>query len=218
MINTVLFDLDGTIIDTNELIISTFMHVLGSHFPQQPYTREQIIPHMGMTLEQQMQTFSGRQEVAELVADYRSYNGLHHDAMVREFPRVNEVISTLHQRGIKMGVVTTKIRPTTLRALELFGLKQYMDTIVTVQDVEHPKPHPEPVLTAVKQLGADPSRTLMVGDSAADIQSAKAAGVKAAGVAWSLKGAEVLSQYDPDYILQDMTDLYGMLGWESVEK
>lgn len=131
---------------------------------------------------------------------------------------MNEVISTLHQRGIKMGVVTTKIRPTTLRALELFGLKQYMDTIVTVQDVEHPKPHPEPVLTAVKQLGADPSRTLMVGDSAADIQSAKAAGVKAAGVAWSLKGAEVLSQYDPDYILQDMTDLYGVLGWESVEK
>ncbi|MEF2969149.1 pyrophosphatase PpaX [Paenibacillus sp. M1] len=218
MINTVLFDLDGTIIDTNELIITTFLHVLGNHFPANPYTREEIIPHMGRTLEEQMQTFSGRQEVGELVLDYRAFNTLHHDEMVKEFPRVNEVIGKLHERGIKLGVVTTKIKPTALRALELFSLKQYMDTIVTVQDVEHPKPHPEPVLTAIANLGADPGHTLMVGDSAADIQSAKAAGVKAAGVAWSLKGAEVLKQYDPDYILEDMTDLYGILGWEPMNQ
>lgn len=218
MINTILFDLDGTIIDTNDLIINTFLHVLEQHFPQQKYTREQIIPHMGLTLEQQMQTFSGREEVTELVADYRTYNNLHHDTLIREFPRVKEVIAKLHERGITMGIVTTKIKPTTIRALDYFGLKEYMSTIVTVQDVTHPKPHPEPVLTALRNLGADPDKTLMVGDSAADIQSAKAAGVKAAGVAWSLKGVDVLQQYNPDYILEDMTDLYGVLGWEPVNK
>lgn len=218
MINTILFDLDGTIIDTNDLIINTFLHVLEQHFPQQKYTREQIIPHMGLTLEQQMQTFSGREEVTGLVADYRTYNNLHHDTLIREFPRVKEVIAKLHERGITMGIVTTKIKPTTIRALDYFGLKEYMSTIVTVQDVTHPKPHPEPVLTALRNLGADPDKTLMVGDSAADIQSAKAAGVKAAGVAWSLKGVDVLKQYNPDYILEDMTDLYGVLGWEPVNK
>ncbi|GIO87481.1 pyrophosphatase PpaX [Paenibacillus faecis] len=218
MINTILFDLDGTIIDTNDLIINTFLHVLEHHFPQQKYTREQIIPHMGLTLEQQMQTFSGREEVTDLVADYRTYNNLHHDTLIREFPRVKEVIAELHERGITMGIVTTKIKPTTIRALDYFGLKEYMSTIVTVQDVTHPKPHPEPVLTALRNLGADPAKTLMVGDSAADIQSAKAAGVKAAGVAWSLKGVDVLKQYNPDYILEDMTDLYGVLGWEPVNK
>lgn len=218
MINTILFDLDGTIIDTNDLIINTFLHVLEQHFPQQKYTREQIIPHMGLTLEQQMQTFSGREEVTELVADYRTYNNLHHDTLIREFPRVKEVIAKLHERGITMGIVTTKIKPTTIRALDYFGLKEYMSTIVTVQDVTHPKPHPEPVLTALRNLGADPDKTLMVGDSAADIQSAKAAGVKAAGVAWSLKGVDVLQQYNPDYILEDMTDLYGVLGWEPVNQ
>ncbi|MMZ60967.1 Pyrophosphatase PpaX [compost metagenome] len=218
MINTILFDLDGTIIDTNDLIINTFLHVLEQHFPQQKYTREQIIPHMGLTLEQQMQTFSGREEVTDLVADYRTYNNLHHDTLIREFPRVKEVIAELHERGITMGIVTTKIKPTTIRALDYFGLKEYMSTIVTVQDVTHPKPHPEPVLTALSNLGADPAKTLMVGDSAADIQSAKAAGVKAAGVAWSLKGVDVLKQYNPDYILEDMTDLYGVLGWEPVNK
>lgn len=215
MINTVLFDLDGTIIDTNELIISSFLHVMGKNFPGQPYGREQIIPYMGMTLEQQLQIFSGRQEVEDLVADYREFNYAHHDSMVAEFPRVREVISTLHAEGIRLGVVTTKIRPTTLRALEMFKLKQYMDVIVTVQDVEHPKPHPEPVLTAIERLGADPACTVMVGDSPADIKSAKAAGVLAAGVAWSLKGEEELKRYGPDVILQDMTDLYSLLGWGS---
>ncbi|MNI70094.1 Pyrophosphatase PpaX [compost metagenome] len=165
-----------------------------------------------------MRTFSGREDVTELIKDYRTYNNAQHDAMVREFPHVNDVIRTLHEQGIRLGVVTTKIRPTAIRALEMFGLLKYMDTIVTVLDVENPKPHPEPVLTAVSQLKADPQCTLMVGDSPADIQSANAAGVKSAAVAWSLKGTEALSKYNPDYILQDMTDIYSVLGWEPENK
>lgn len=215
-IDTVLFDLDGTIVDTNELIIASFQHVLDKH--KQPHTREQIIPYMGMTLEQQFQAFSGWQDVAELVTDYRSFNTVHHDTMVKGFPHVDEVISALKDKGIKVGIVTTKIRPSTMRVLELFGLLKYMDTIVTVQDVTHPKPHPEPVLTAMERLNADPKRTLMVGDSPADIKSAQAAGALSAAVAWSLKGAEELKKYNPDYILEDMFDLYGILGWELQKK
>ncbi|MFD3262171.1 pyrophosphatase PpaX [Paenibacillus lentus] len=215
-IDTVLFDLDGTIVDTNELIIASFQHVLDKH--KQPHTREQIIPYMGMTLEQQFQAFSGWQDVAELVTDYRSFNTVHHDTMVKGFPHVDEVISALKDKGIKVGIVTTKIRPSTMRVLELFGLLKYMDTIVTVQDVTHPKPHPEPVLTAMERLNADPKRTLMVGDSPADIKSAQAAGALSAAVAWSLKGAEELKKYNPDYILEDMLDLYGILGWELQKK
>ncbi|WP_110929808.1 pyrophosphatase PpaX [Paenibacillus bouchesdurhonensis] len=215
-IDTVLFDLDGTIVDTNELIIASFQHVLDKH--KQPRTREQIIPYMGMTLEQQFQAFSGWQDVAELVTDYRSYNTIHHDTMVKGFPHVDEVISALKDKGIKLGIVTTKIRPSTMRVLELFGLLKYMDAIVTVQDVTHPKPHPEPVLKAIEQLNADPKRTIMVGDSPADIKSAQAAGALSAAVAWSLKGAEELKKYNPDYILEDMLDLYGILGWELQKK
>lgn len=215
MINTVLFDLDGTIIDTNELIITTFLHVIEKH-GFKPRTREEIIPHMGQTLEHQLQVFSGREDVADLVADYRKYNRKRHDELIREFPQVKEVISDLYERGITMGIVTTKIKETTMLALNMFGLKPYMKSIVTVEDVKHPKPHPEPILTALRELDADPKHTLMVGDSAADLQCAKAAGVKAAGVAWSLKGEAVLRQYDPDYILQEMKDLYGILGLEPV--
>lgn len=212
MFETVLFDLDGTIIDTNELIISSFLHVFDAKVPG-PLTREQIIPHMGTTLEQQLRTFSGDvEDVNSLVKAYRSFNKLHHDEMVKPFPYVNEVVGCLHRHGLTLGVVTTKIRPSTMMTLEKFDLERFMSAVVTMNDVEHPKPHPEPVLTAVERLGANPATTLMIGDSPVDIQSAKAAGVKAAAVAWSLKGEEKLMEYGPDYILRDMRDLYGIIG------
>lgn len=128
---------------------------------------------------------------------------------------MNETMEGLLSRGIKLGIVTTKIRPTTLKALEMFDLLKYMETIVTVNDVSQAKPHPEPVLTAVANLGVDPARTLMVGDSAVDIQSAKAAGVRVAAVAWSLKGEDTLRKYGPDYIIHDMKDLYTIVEQET---
>ncbi|MEK3696064.1 MULTISPECIES: pyrophosphatase PpaX [unclassified Paenibacillus] len=214
MIECVLFDLDGTIVNTNELIISSFMHALKeNNLPA--LTREEIIPHMGTTLQQQMSVFSGLQDTSVLELSYRSYNYAHHDELIRSFPHVNETMEGLLSRGIKLGIVTTKIRPTTLKALEMFDLLKYMETIVTVNDVSQAKPHPEPVLTAVANLGVDPARTLMVGDSAVDIQSAKAAGVRVAAVAWSLKGEEMLRKYNPDYIIHDMKDLYTIVEQET---
>ncbi|MBT2290476.1 pyrophosphatase PpaX [Paenibacillus albidus] len=206
MIECVLFDLDGTIVDTNELIINSFMHTLKLN-ALAPLTREEIIPHMGTTLEQQMKVFSGLEDISALEKTYRAYSYEHHDRLVRPFPHVNETMEELKRRGFKLGIVTTKIRPTTIKALEMFDLLKYMDTLVTVNDVTEPKPHPEPVLTAVRNLGVDPRRTLMVGDSAVDIQSAKAAGVYVAGVSWSLKGEEVLRRYEPHHIIHDMKDI-----------
>ncbi|MFP4974908.1 pyrophosphatase PpaX [Paenibacillus sp. CN-4] len=217
MINCILFDLDGTIVDTNELIISSFTYALQQH-ALPVLTREEMIPHMGTTLQHQMRVFSGLEDVSGLELSYRAFNVEHHDALVRSFPRVNETLDKLREQGIRMGVVTTKIRPTTIKALERFDLLQYMEVIVTVNDVEHPKPHPEPVQTAIRQLQADPARTLMVGDSAVDIQSAQAAGVKSAAVAWSLKGEAVLRAYHPDYVIHDMTDLLGIVAQEKSER
>ncbi|WP_339252765.1 pyrophosphatase PpaX [Paenibacillus sp. FSL P2-0136] len=218
MIECVLFDLDGTIVNTNELIINSFMHALKeNNLPA--LTREQIIPLMGTTLQQQLGAFSGLElkDIGVLERSYRSYNNAHHDELVQAFPYVNETMEELQRRGIKLGIVTTKIRPNTLKSLEMFDLLKYMETIVTVNDVTHPKPHPEPVLTAVANLGVDPAKTLMVGDSAVDIQSAKAAGVLVAGVAWSLKGEAVLRTYEPDYIIQEMKDLYSIVEQETMQ-
>jgi len=213
VIETVLFDLDGTIIDTNDLIIETFLYVLKDHTPP-TFNREQIIPYMGQTLESQMRQFTGQEDVTPYVDAYRKYNRERHDELVREFPYVLEVIENLQRHGIKLGVVTTKVRETTERALKMFGLHPYLGTIVTVLDVQNPKPHPEPVLLAMEQLGANPATTLMVGDSPADIQAANAAGAISVAVSWSLKGEAALAPYEPKHVIHDMRDLYTLVGLE----
>ncbi|MBN6186913.1 pyrophosphatase PpaX [Aneurinibacillus sp. BA2021] len=201
----VLFDLDGTLIDTNNLILTSFMYTLEKFYPGK-YTREDIIPHMGKPLYEQMELF-GPDRSEELVQVYREHNEQVHDELVEEFPHVLETIEQLAAMGITMGIVTTKQRKTAEMGLRLFGLDQYMDAFISYQDTEHHKPHPEPVLKAMQALGADPALTLMVGDSQYDIQAAHNAGIASAGVAWSLKGASFLSTFNPTYLLNDMSDL-----------
>ncbi|WCT56058.1 pyrophosphatase PpaX [Paenibacillus kyungheensis] len=217
MIDTVLLDLDGTIVDTNELIIASFINTLESN-GLAPLTREQIIPHMGLTLEQQLRAFSGVDDVTSYVTAYREYSAIHHDTMVAPFPEVTEVLTRLQAEGIKLGVVTTKIRPNTLKVLEMFQLDQFMEVIITQDDVEHTKPHPQPIERAMEALGSSPEHTLMVGDSPADLQAASAAGVMSAAVAWSLKGEEELSKYHPQYILHTMSDLYELVLGDTVDR
>lgn len=217
MIRCVLFDLDGTTVDTNELIIETFQHVLKQKCSLE-VPREQIIPQMGGPLDDQFRFFADREDVADLVEAYRAYNVTRHDEMVALFPNVLETVKTLSEEGLKLGIVTTKMRLTSERALRMFGLLPYMESIVTIEDVAHPKPHPEPVMKAMAELSAKPEETLMVGDSPADIGSANAAGAVSVGVAWSLKGAETLRQCGAAHIIADMTDLYELCGLKRDEQ
>jgi pyrophosphatase PpaX len=215
-IRAVLFDLDGTIIDTNELIIQSFFHALRGVAPE-GLTREHIIPYMGQTLKSQLQYFSGQENVEVLTQAYREYNHLRHDEMVSLFPGVGEVVPLLQRAGIRLGIVTTKMRSSTLRALELLGLQESMETIVTLDDVEHAKPHPEPVAKAIQALGVDPSETLMVGDSTVDMESAIAAGAIPVGVAWSLKGEDKLFEAGAVHLLREMNELLTLCGIEGVD-
>jgi len=212
-IMTMLFDLDGTILDTNELIIQSFLHALDG-IVDSDFGSEQIIPLMGQPLTKQLQHFSGMENVSGLLAKYREHNLRIHDEYVRPFPHVNEVVRTLHEKGVKLGVVTTKIRLTTERGLTFVGLRDYIGSAITIDDVRHAKPHPEPVLRALEELGADPASTMMIGDSVVDIESANAAGVVSVGVAWSLKGERMLREAGARHIIRDMRDLYKFVSQE----
>jgi pyrophosphatase PpaX len=212
-IRAVLFDLDGTIIDTNELIIQSFFHALKGIVPES-FGREHIIPSMGQPLSKQLREFSGHEDVAALSDAYREYNLLHHDEMVSLFPGVSDTVKRLHDAGIRIGIVTTKMRATTQRALQLLGLESYMETIVSIDDVDNPKPHPEPVAKAIQALGITPSEALMVGDSSVDMESAIAAGAIPIGVAWSLKGEEYLFKSGAVRVLREMDELLALCGIE----
>jgi pyrophosphatase PpaX len=214
MLDTILFDLDGTLLDTNELIIESFLHALQFH-NLESVSREAIIGQMGKPLREQIALFSKRIEVDDIVGTYREFNIRKHDEMVLIFPHVKETLAALHAQGLKLGIVTSKVSLTVNRGLQLFGLEPFLSTIVTSDEVSMPKPHPESVLLALSRLNAKPENTLMVGDSQYDLLAAHEAGVRSAGVAWSLQGEALLRQFNPAYILQDMLELVGIVAEES---
>jgi pyrophosphatase PpaX len=209
-INTVLFDLDGTLIDTNELIIASFLHTLEVYRPGE-YKREDVLPFIGPTL---METFSkiNPSQCEEMCQTYRKFNIANHDSLVREYEGVYETVATLKEKHFKLAVVTTKMLNTTMMGLRLTKLEPFFDTIVALDHVEHPKPNPEPIFKALSQLGSKPEEAIMVGDNYHDILAGKNAGTKTAGVSWTLKGRESLEVHHPDYMLDNMRDLLPILG------
>jgi pyrophosphatase PpaX len=208
-INTVLFDLDGTLINTNELIISSFLHTLNTYYPNQ-YKREDVLPFIGPSLHD---TFSKIDEskVEEMIASYRQFNHDHHDELVEEYETVYETVRELKKQGYKVGIVTTKARQTVEMGLQLSKLDEFFDVVVTIDDVEHVKPHPEPLQKALELLNAKPEEALMVGDNHHDIVGGQNAGTKTAAVSWTLKGRAYLEAYKPDFMLDKMSDLLPIL-------
>lgn len=211
MIRCVLFDLDGTTIDTNELIIATLQHVLQQHC-NLALSREAVIAQMGGPLPDQMRHFSGRDDVDDLVKAYRAYNYARHDEMVTLFPGVLDAFRRLSAAGLKLGIVTNKARASTARVLEQFGLRPYVGAVVTIEDVKRPKPHPEPMFKAMGELGVKPEETIMVGDSPFDLLSARDAGVRPIAVGWSLKPRELLLASGAWRIIASMDELAAICG------
>ncbi|KMJ58958.1 pyrophosphatase [Bacillus sp. LL01] len=209
-INTVLFDLDGTLIDTNNLIIESFLHTLDHYYPEQ-YGREEVLTFLGPPL---YDTFVKMDEtkVDEMITHYRDFNMSKHDELVTEFEGVYETVKLLHEKGLKLGIVTTKMRQTVVMGLKLTGLDQFFDVVVCLDDVTNAKPDPEPIHLALQQLGSTPDEAIMVGDNYHDILAGKNAGTKTAAVSWTIKGVEYLQSFDPDYMLTHMEDLLPLVG------
>lgn len=209
-ITTVLFDLDGTLIDTNELIISTYLHTFEKYYPNR-FQREDVLPFLGPTLED---AFGGinPDQVEEMILEYRAYNIANHDDLVNEFAGVLDTVQTLKDLGYKLGVVTTKRLDMTLKGLRLMNLVEFFEVIVACDHVENVKPDPEPIFKALEQLDSKPAETIMVGDNYHDILAGKNAGTTTAGVAWSIKGRDYVAKFEPDYMLENMTDLLTILG------
>jgi pyrophosphatase PpaX len=214
-IRTVLFDLDGTLIDSVQLILDSYHHTLAAHgLP--PRTDEEWLAGIGTPLTAQFAAWKDTAGVLDaLIATYREYNLKHHDRMVTVYPGVVEVVRVLKEDGIATGLVTSKNRIGALRGLTLARLEALMDVLVCSDEVQNPKPHPEPVEKAVRLLGADPSSTVYVGDSIHDMRSGRAAGVRTAAVLWGPFGRSHLEGARPDYWLEKPEDLLELIHPES---
>ena len=201
----ILFDLDGTLLDTTELIVKSFQHTFRVHY-NRDITPAEIHPFFGQTLRAAMEHL-GPDKVDELIATYRDYNLTHHDRLTTAFTGVVEVLQELYNAGAAMAIVTSKTQGTALRGLRLFNLDKYITAVIGVEQCQKHKPDPEPVLTAIKELGLTAADCLMVGDSPHDIISAKRAGAHTAAVRWTQVPWQSIVAEKPDYILNTMEDL-----------
>jgi pyrophosphatase PpaX len=206
----VLFDLDGTLIDSAAIILASMRHatrtVLGREIPD-----EQLLAGVGSGLRYEMQAFDP-DRVDELVQTYREHNEpLHGD--LQSCAGIADVLDRLRDEGRPLGIVTSKRRLTVdLAFATLPWLEPYFDVVVGAEDTERHKPHPEPILRGLELLGTRADETAYVGDSPFDVQAAKAAGVAAIAVTWGgFHSRERLEREEPDAVVDTAKELLGRL-------
>ncbi|MDQ3698155.1 MAG: HAD-IA family hydrolase [Gemmatimonadota bacterium] len=207
----VLFDLDGTLIDSIELLLSSFRYAFATAVGRVP-PDEAWIAGIGMPLVTQMRMLAEREaDVEPLVVAYRSYQREHHDRLLREFEGARETLALLLERGHPMALVTSKIVELAVRALDFTGLSKYLDVIVGCDTCARHKPDPEPVLIAVERLGYTTSEAVFVGDSPHDIAAGNAAGVATIAALWGPFDRQTLEKAAPHHRIERITDLPPLL-------
>ena len=206
----VLFDLDGTVVDSGAIILASLRHatqtVLGETIPD-----ERLLATVGGSgLASQMRDFAP-DRVDELVRVYTEHNTPLHAELVA-CDGMLELLEDLKADGRKLGIVTAKRRATVQLAFDTVPIAHLFDVVVAGDEIDRQKPHPGPLLRALSLLGARPATAAYVGDSPFDIQAAKAGGLTAVAVTWGrIHDRERLERQEPDYIVETTEELRGVL-------
>ena len=204
-IKAVLFDVDGTLLDTTEFILQAYEHTLvkGNHLKTD--FREQMKVLFGQPLLDCYQALApdGDHEELCILHDNWQRDNLH---LVTPFPTVVNAVAALQKKGLKIGAVTNRLRESTLTILENAKVHDSMEVVIGYEDVKVAKPHPEGIEKAIKLLHVKPEETIMVGDSEFDIIAGKAAGVVTVGIRTGLH-PEAMEAAKPDHVIDRMEEL-----------
>ncbi len=167
---------------------------------------EVMMRDVGLPLARQMRDIS-EEHAEELLRAYREHNARMHDELVREYPETAETLVLLANRGLRLGVVTSKLQSLARRGLALFDLTHFFDVVVGADDVSVHKPDPHPLLVAAETLGVEIEDCAYVGDSVHDMAAARAAGCVAIGVTWGIGSREQLLDAGAEWVVHDMQEL-----------
>ena len=207
----VLFDLDGTLIDSIELILNSARHAFrdrAGHVPDDVEWRGLI----GMPLDASFRRYAKDDaDVATLLAKYREYQMANHDKLVKCYDEVVETVDFIRAAGHPVAIVTSKTTTMTRRGLDVSGLSQHFDTIIGCAVCERHKPDPQPVQIALERLGYEPDEAVFVGDSVYDMLAGNAAGVTTIAALWGPFTRDDLVPSQPAHFLERIRDLPRLL-------
>lgn len=206
MIKAILFDLDGTLIDSTDLILNSFNYVLKTYLKKE-VPEDEIRSLFGRPLYYQMALFGGEERADELVKRYREHNLASHEEYLKPIDGARETLEVLKKRGYRLGLVTSKKEDAARLGMQICQIETYFEVFVFSDDVKIHKPEPEPILYALKKLNLRPQEAVYVGDSTYDIICGQRAGVKTVGVGYTPVGREALLAAKPDYWIEDIKEL-----------
>ncbi|MDO4834236.1 MAG: HAD family hydrolase [Bacillota bacterium] len=215
MIDTLVFDFDGTLMDTNNVIIQSWQHTYRTLTGREG-DMDYILGTFGEPLEESMRNTFPDVPAEEAVDVYRSWHREHFWEMIELFPGIREMLDEVKKRGYKTGIATSRVEKTLYQGLDKYDLRDYFDEIIAAEEVKHHKPDPECIYKVLDKLHTAPERAAMIGDTRLDMMCAHNAGAKAILVSWSLSLAgkrieDFPEEESPDCIIETAMDLFNAI-------
>lgn len=204
-VKAILFDLDGTLVDSSEAIVSTVEKALESRGLK--CESAEVVKMIGLPLEDIFSALKpnlSRNEVWQLVYKYREYYMKHHLERTKIHSSTQVLLRTLRASGFKLGIITTKYKEPVMDVLSHFGISKLFDVIVTGYEVEKRKPAPDIVLEAAKRLGVTSKQCVVVGDSPVDVQAGKRAGAFTIALLSNTYNRRLLESTKPTVIIEEL--------------
>ena len=201
----VIFDLDGTLLNTDSLIMETFQYVFKKYFPNYKLRQEELLSFLGPSLWETFSRYVSKDKVDELVECYKEYNHQHHENFVTIYPYVQETLEILKQRNYPLVIVTSKTTEAAYIGLDLFNISNYFDEVIGIDKVKNAKPDPEGILKALSMTNC--VKGVMIGDNISDIKCGKNADIYTIGVKWSPKGYQEMEGFGVDLLIDDMSEI-----------
>lgn len=181
----ILFDLDGTILDTDMLIIRSYMHLFDTYRPDYKLKVEELLSFLGPVLKDVFPKYF-KEDFNTLLKTYHGYSRKNIDRFVTLYDGVIEMLKTFKENNIKLGIVTNRFKYSVLEVIKPFDIQKYFDIIITLDDVTSGKPNPEGILKAIELLKCKKKDVIFIGDNNSDLSAGKNAGVKVGLVSWKI--------------------------------
>lgn len=207
----IVFDLDGTLVDTKELIFESFRHTFAKYLPDHKLTKEELQSFLGPTLKESFARYFKEESIDEIIAYYRAFNHEHHDDYVREIPHVKETLAYLKHEGYDMAVMSNKLKSVVEMGLRSARIDEYFPVVLGCEDVDKPKPDPSGILKAASLLPRSHDDLIYVGDSKTDIEAAKNMGAFSVAFVLEENRAKEMQNAKPCVIIHDMQELKALL-------